>query len=130
MTRRDTHGRRWMLLAMGGFFTIVLAIWQNATTTVLARREATLRESVGKLRRVLDDKRVRVQESDAQSAAHAITPADLGGFRPPTQGQVVIVETRVPKPEAAEVQVASASIPSRLMDVLLPSAGARVRSAK
>ena len=127
MTRRGTRNHRWMILASGAFLTIVLAIWQNAFTAVLARREAKLQVSVETLRRELDAKRSRVLQASARSAARAITAADLG-FVKPTQDQVVLLDLRDAKPQVAELQVAQASVGDRVMDALLPSAGARVRS--
>lgn len=127
MTRRGTPNHRWMILASGAFLTIVLAIWQNAFTAVLARREAKLQVSVETLRRELEAKRSQVMQASARSAARAISAADLG-FVKPTQEQVVFLNLRDTKPRTAETQIAQTSVGERVMDALLPSAGARVRS--
>lgn len=130
MTRRDTQNQRWGLLAAGFFVSVVLAIWQHAQVTALARSQERLAGDVATLRRTLESKRTRVLESAALTTQKAITAGEIEGFQRPTAEQVAVIDVRTQAAAQADVQLASASLPERVMDAILPSAGARVRSSR
>ncbi len=126
---REAHTRRWMVLASVLFVTIVLSIWQNAYVAALARREAKMQDSIRTLQRDLEVKKNAVRESDALSERKVHDAADLG-FQEPSADQVVMIDVRTPAAHSAGTQLAQATLPERVMNALLPSVDARVRSSK
>ncbi len=126
MTRADRRNNRWPLLAAGAFLTIVYLIWLHANIAAMARTEAKLQHDVGRLNRDLSYESTRAQQADAQSIVLAVGDIDHEFVRP-NPNRVVTIDLRSTTESQPQVEVARASMGDRVMNALLPSAGARVR---